>query len=44
VERSNRMCHAYCLLGNHYHLLVLNQVNSLKGRPMFKTGFDRGGE
>ncbi len=22
VERSNWICHAYCLMGNHYHLLV----------------------
>lgn len=22
VERSNWLCHAYCLMGNHYHLLI----------------------
>ena len=22
IERFNWLCHAYCLMGNHYHLLV----------------------
>ena len=28
-ERCNWMCHAYCLMGNHYHLLIETRAGNL---------------
>ena len=39
-ERFNWMCHAYCLMSNHYHLLVetpdANLSRGMRQRPSFR--------
>ncbi|MGA7827570.1 MAG: hypothetical protein WCA04_07925 [Geobacteraceae bacterium] len=36
VEKYNWLCHAFCLLDNHYHTLTetISQKNTLRGSPL----------
>lgn len=38
VERYGWLCHAYCLMGNHYHLLIETpQPNLSRGMRQLRT-------
>ncbi len=41
-ERYNWLCHAYCLMGNHYHLMIETpEANISKGMPRLNAAFSR---
>ncbi len=40
IKKYNWLCHAYCLMDNHYHLMIVSQPSET-GRymlPMLNTG------
>lgn len=46
VERANVLCHAYCLMGNHYHLLLETPEANLSAtihylNGVYSQGFNR---